>query len=89
VVRFSREAVKRLKDFETTVGDTLVADETLIRVGGKKVWFFDVIDRDSRYLLALRIATSRTAKDAALVMNESKRNAGKAAKRIITDRLAV
>jgi hypothetical protein len=57
-------------------------------VGGKKIWFFDVIDEKTRYLLASRLAQSRTIKEAALVMNEAKRRAGKSPKRIITDRLA-
>lgn len=39
VVRFSKEAVKRAKDFKPDTGDTWVADETVIRVGGKKIWF--------------------------------------------------
>ena len=86
--RFSKEAVDRVKDFQPIVGDTWIADETMLKVGGRKIWFFDVIDEKTRYLLASRLATGRTTKDAALVLNEAKRTAGKAPKRIITDRLA-
>jgi putative transposase len=86
--RFSQEAINRVKDFKPIVGDTFVADETMLEVGGKKVWFFDVIDEKTRYLLASRLATSRTIKEAALVMNEARRRAGKSPKRIITDKLA-
>jgi len=88
VKRFSKEAVNRIKDFQPIVGDTWIADETMLKVGGKKIWFFDVIDEKTRYLLASRLAQSRTIKEAALVMNEAKRRAGKSPKRIITDRLA-
>jgi len=88
VKRFSKEAVDRIKDFQPIVGDTWIADETVLKAGGKKIWFFDVIDEKTRYLLASRLATSRTTKEAALVMNEAKRRAGKSPKRIITDRLA-
>jgi hypothetical protein len=59
-----------------------------LKVGGRKVWFFDVIDEKTRYLLASRLATSRTIKEAALVMHEAKKRAGKSPKRIITDKLA-
>lgn len=86
--RFSEEAIDRIKDFHPIVGDTWIADETMLKVGGRKIWFFDVIDERTRYLLASRLATGRTTKDAALVLNEAKRTAGKAPKRIITDRLA-
>jgi putative transposase len=88
VKRFSQEAVNRIKNFKPITGDTWIADETMLKVGGKKVWFFDVIDEKTRYLLASRLAQSRTIKEAALVMNEAKRRAGKSPKRIITDRLA-
>lgn len=86
--RFSQEAVDRVKDFQPVVGDTWVADETVLKVGGRNIWFFDVIDEKTRYLLASRLAESRTVKEAALVMNEAKRKAGKSPKRIITDKLA-
>jgi putative transposase len=88
VKRFSKEAVNRIKDFQPIVGDTFIADETMLKVGGRNIWFFDVIDEKTRYLLASRLSESRTIKEAALVMNEAKRRAGKSPKRIITDRLA-
>jgi putative transposase len=86
--RFSKEAVNRIKGFRPIVGDTWIADETVLKAGGKKIWFFDVIDEKTRYLLASRLAMSRTIKEAALVMNEARRRAGKSPKRIITDKLA-
>ena len=88
VVRFAKEAVERTKDFKPKVGDDWIADETVLKVGGKNIWFWDVIDADSRYLLASRLSTSRTTKDAALVMKQAADRAGKAPKRVITDRLA-
>ena len=87
VKRFSKEAVERTKDFQPIIGDTWIADETVLRVGGKKVWFFDVIDEKTRYLLASRLTESRATKEAALVMNEAKRRAGKSPKRILTDKM--
>ena len=88
IKRFSEEAVTRLKDFKPATGDMWVADETSIKVGSKNIWFWDVIDKDSRYLLASRLSTSRTTEDVALVMKEAQRVAGKTPKTIITDRLA-
>ena len=85
--RFAKEAVEKTKDFHPVVGDTWIADETVLKVGGKNIWFFDVIDEKTRYLLASRLATSRTIKETALVMNEAKRRAGKSPKRIITDKM--
>ena len=86
--RFSQEAVNRVANFQPMVGDTWIADETVLKVGGRNIWFFDVIDEKTRYLLASRLSESRTTKEAALVMNEARRKAGKSPKRIITDKLA-
>ena len=88
VKRFAKEAIDRVKDFKPIAGDTWIADETVLKVGGKNIWFFDVIDEKTRYLLASRLSSTRTTKDAALVLNEAKRIAGKLPKRIITDKLA-
>jgi len=86
--RFSQEAVNRVANFQPIVGDTWIADETVLKVGGRNIWFFDVIDGKTRYLLASRLSESRTTKEAALVMNEARRKADKSPKRIITDKLA-
>ena len=88
VIRFSKEAIDQVKGFQPIVGDTWIADETVLKVGGKNIWFWDIIDEKSRYLLASRLSSARTTQDAALVMNQAKRKAGKSPKRIITDRLA-
>lgn len=87
VKRFSKEAIDRVKDFKPIVGDTWLADETVLKVGGRKVWFFDVIDEKTRYLLASRLTESRATKQAALVMNEARRRAGKSPKRILPDKM--
>jgi putative transposase len=88
IVRFSKIAIDEANKYTPKVGDTWVADETVLDVEGKKVWLFDVIDEKTRYLLASRLSESRTIKEAALVMKEAKQRAGKSPKRIITDRLA-
>ncbi len=87
VRRFSQEAIDRVKDFQPIVGDTWIADETVLKVGGRNVWFFDVIDEKTRYLLASRLTEGRATKDAALVLNEAKRRAGKSPKKILTDKM--
>jgi len=88
VIRFSKEAIDRVKDFKPIVGDTFIADETCLKVGGKNIWFWDIIDEKTRYLLASRLSDKRTIKEAALLMSEAKRKAGKIPKRILTDKLA-
>lgn len=88
IIRFSREAVERSKDFRPDVGSVWVADETMISVGGRKIWFWDIIDLKTRYLLASHISLTRTTQDAATLMYRAAMKAGKAPSRVITDKLA-
>ena len=86
VVRFSKIAINEADKYKPTVGDTWIGDETVLDVNGRKYWLFDVIDQKTRFLLASRLTRTRATKDAALVMNEAKRRAGKSPKRILTDK---
>jgi transposase-like protein len=88
IIRFAKEALDRVKDFKPVVGDVWIADETCLKVGGQNIWFWDIIDIKTRYLLASRLSDTRTTKDAALLMKQASVRAGKIPKKIITDKLA-
>jgi transposase-like protein len=87
VEKYTPIAIKNFRDYHPKVGDTWVADETVLKIGGQKVWFWDIIDRDTRFLLASRVSTSRTATDARILMEKAYEKAGKAPKVILTDKL--
>lgn len=88
VTRFSRIAIEESKGHKPNVGDTWVADETVLNVGGKKMWLWDIIDSDTRYLLASHLSPTRTARDARKLMELAAKTAGKTPKVVITDKLA-
>lgn len=90
VIRFSEEAVKRSRDFQPIVGSTWIATENSdIRLpAGRKFFFWDIMDLESRYLLASSIRVERTAEDALDLMKKAVAIAGKMPNRIITDKLA-
>jgi len=87
VIRFSKEAVERSKNFKPNVGSTWMADETMLNVGNRKVWFWDIIDIKSRYLLASHLSESRTIEDAQALMQKAAIRAGRPPRKIITDKL--
>ncbi len=87
VVRFSKDAVLKAREFRPRVGNTWIADETVIKSGGKNIWFWDIIDADTRYLLATHISDTRTTKDAQTLMEKAAKAAGKIPKSVVTDRL--
>jgi transposase-like protein len=88
VIRFSKEAIKRCKDYHPDVGRVWIADETMLDVGGSKIWFWDIIDIKSRYLLASRLSTTRSTQDAMILMKQAADRAGKVPRCVITDKLA-
>jgi transposase-like protein len=51
------------------------------------MWFWDIIDADTRFLLASHISSSRTTKDAYTLVHKAENRAGKAPKIILTDNL--
>ena len=86
VEKYTNQAVKQFKDYHPQVGDIWVADETMLDVDGQhKLWFYDIIDTKTRYLLASRVAISRTTNDAESLMSEASKVAGKNPKQVITD----
>jgi len=87
VDRFTDDAIKKFKDVHPNVGDVWVADETVLKIGGENVWFWDIIDTKTRYLLASRVSLTRTTNDARMLMQAAAKRAGKTPKYVITDKL--
>ena len=87
IIRFTKEAIRQARDFKPKVGNTWIADETMINVGGRKLWYWDIIDSSSRYLLASHLSKTRTTEDAQVLVEKAIANAGKAPHTIITDKL--
>ena len=85
--RFIKEAHDKVKDIHPNVGDTWIADETVLKIGGKKYWLFDCIDADSRYLLASHLSPNRGIREARALMEKAEERAGKTPKVVVTDRL--
>jgi putative transposase len=102
VNRFTDLAVKEGDQQKPKVGDTWIADETYIRIDKSKAnvknpysksrsakWivYWDIIDADTRFLLASHCATSRGINDAKILMEKASKRAGKIPKVVVTDKL--
>ncbi len=87
VNKYTDLASEHFKDYHPEVGSTWIADETMLDLDGEhKVWLYDIIDERTRFLLATRVALSRTRLDASMLMREAcKRAGGVIPKAIITD----
>jgi len=88
VEKYTEQAANHFRQYHPKVGETWIADETMIDLDkGKKVWFWDIIDADTRFLLASRVSISRTTRDAKALIQDAVKRAGKAPKMIITDKM--
>ncbi len=89
IQKYTQYATDSIKSYQSKkIGDTWVADETILEIDGQNVWLFDIIDDKTRYLLATRLTRSRTTRDAQMLIDRAIRTAGKSPKVVITDKLA-
>ena len=89
VEKYTSLASKQFRDTKPQVGDTWIADETVLKLDKNiKVWFWDIIDSDTRFLIASRASLSRTTKDAQMLMDSAFKKTGKHPKEVVTDKLA-
>jgi transposase-like protein len=88
VDKYTGMAVEHFRQYKPQVGDVWSCDETVLRLDKKKkIWFWDIIDTQTRYLIATRVSTSRTTNDAQKLMESAKRITGITPKKVITDKL--
>ena len=88
VKRLTKIALAEAKNYTPQVGDKWLADECVLKLkDGKKYWLINVIDYDTRFLLASRLSSSRGIKDICLAFKTAKDRAKKSPKFILTDGL--
>jgi len=89
IMKYTQYATDSIKGFEPKkIGDTWIADETVLEIDGQNVWLWDIIDDKTRFLLATRISRSRTTRDAQMLIDRAVKTAGKEPRAVITDKLA-
>lgn len=87
LIKYSELAVKMFEPIHPQVGDVWIADETVIKFNDVNHWVFDIIDRDSRFLLASYMSPNRGTQQARKLMELASERAGKIPKKVITDSL--
>jgi len=87
VNRFSKLAIMEANKYKPDVGSVWTADETVIDIDGKNIWFWDIIDTKTRFLIASHMSYTRTSKDAEQLMKQAYERTGKIPRVIYTDKL--
>ena len=92
VYRWVRDLSKRaddvLRPMKVDTGRVWVADEVVVRVGGKNYWLFNVMDSQTRFLLATYLSPTRTTRDAATALALARRRSNNPPVAVKTDGLA-
>ena len=91
VYRWVQDSTNRaneiLSDTKIPTGDEWVADELQVNVGGRKYWLFNVMDSDSRVVLAAYLSPTRDTRAAATALAMARERAETPPKSIKTDGL--
>ncbi|MCH8910300.1 MAG: IS6 family transposase [Chloroflexi bacterium] len=88
LIRYTKKAKKMIGDARPRVGDVWEADETVLKIGGRNTWFWDVIDSKTRFLLATHVSQTRKIRDAETLMRRAFKLTRKPPRLLVTDKLA-
>ena len=83
---FTAEAVDEMKDHKATTGGDWVADELVIDVGGQKAYVWNVMDSQTRYILATHLSPRRDAAAARALFRKAMKAADKPPRTVTTDK---
>lgn len=87
LMKYSQEAVKLLQPLQPRVGNTWIADETAVKFNDVLYWIWDIIDSDTRFLLASYLSPNRGTREARILMEMASERAGRVPDRVLTDSL--
>ncbi len=85
VVKFSKIVNRYVLTLQPELSDVWIADETVIDIWGEHYWYWDIIDTDTRFLIASHL--SRTESDATKLFLMAKLRSKFRPSIIITDKL--
>jgi putative transposase len=75
--RVSDTACSVTKKYKPEVSDMWIADETILSLKGKKYWLIDLIDTETRFLLAVKLSHNRNKNDVNELLEQAQSLTGK------------
>ena len=83
---YTDKATYATRDLKAQTGDHWVVDEMIVKVGGEYCYHWNVLDKDTRYLLATHLSRTRDTSEGVRVLRKALSVAGRTPKRITTDK---
>jgi len=87
LVDYSKIASEWMDKQNIPTGETWHIDETVLDVGGEKCFLWNVLDSESRYLLATNVSKGRSLQDARKPIQKAKKATKDRPKEVLTDKL--
>ena len=84
---YTGKALKQMEGHKAKMGGHWVADELQVDVGGQKMWLWNVMDAETRYILTSHLTPRRDANAARVALRKAVLAADKPPKTITTDKL--
>ncbi len=85
IIRFSNVINDYVKTLKPEVSDQWHTDEMKIQAGGKWRWLWNVMDKETRYLITRQVTDKRRIRDSCKVLNNAKKQAQKQPIFLVTD----
>lgn len=89
IIKYSEIVNNYVMFFEPHLSDVWVADETVVDIWGEQYWFWDIIDTDTRFLIASHLSKTRSMNDAIDLFSIAKAKSKIRPRLIITDKLNI
>ena len=83
---FTADAVDEMKEHKATTGGDWVADELVVDVGGQKAYLWNVMDSQTRYILATHLSPRRDGTAARALFRKTMKAADKPPRTVTTDK---
>ena len=85
VREFTDVATETMRDYKARSSGDWVADEIVVRCGGRNMYLWNIMDKKTKYLYATHLSIGRGTKDAKIVIRKALEAADQPPKRITTD----
>lgn len=85
IVKYSELVKEYVDSLKADLGDEWHVDETVIKIDGKDRWFWEIIDKETRFMVAGHLSESRTTKDCLNLFREAKARTKERPKLIYSD----
>jgi transposase-like protein len=75
LMKYSTLVKEYVDTFSGNFGDIWHVDETVIKVGGKQKWFWEIIDEKTRFMVAEHLSPSRKTEDSKILFKQARQRA--------------